>query len=43
MQVGDELVLVNDIDVRFKDHNATLAMIREQQSCKMTFIPGTAF
>ncbi|KAJ1633645.1 hypothetical protein T492DRAFT_979868 [Pavlovales sp. CCMP2436] len=43
VQVGDHLVIVNDQDIRFQPYQDTLELVRKLQSCKMTFIPGTAF
>mmetsp|Transcript_8694 Transcript_8694/g.22500 ORF Transcript_8694/g.22500 Transcript_8694/m.22500 type:complete len:108 (+) Transcript_8694:25-348(+) len=43
VQVGDQLVCVNDTDVRFLPYQETLNMVRSLQSCKMTFNPSSGF
>jgi predicted metalloprotease with PDZ domain len=43
VQVGDQLVLLNDCDIRFEPFKETLDKVRMMSACKLTFVPCTAF
>lgn len=43
VQVGDQLVLLNDCDIRFDPFKDTLDKVRLMSTCKMTFVPCTGF